>query len=462
MKKVLKKWTDKRYVAENTIFEYENGIQHVHTTKTGIKDFVFEIIFLAGSFFEHEINLPQGTAHFLEHMLCNPNNRFKTEEAQDKFLYGNSKRPEIFTNASTWTRYMSFYGYGHYKGAVRMIEYVGEKMKYPIEKFEKYIENERGVILAELQRSPKESKDEGLAYNRFLYGRYYKGFSENIIGTKKDVKKIKVEDLVEFYETYFNSQNCVIVTQSPKELTAKQSKLISEIALGIKKAKKKTTYQVKKLKNEFRVENFKDEQSQDLFTSFNFFRKIDITKPEYPVFIPLYLARNLLSHLLFKRLRDDLGLTYGVNCFSTYAGFNHALEGFKLNYSFDSLQVIFDEIYKVFMVEADDFIMSKKGLSWLESEKSQYIYQRTNNYNGDYGQNIAFNILMNEKTYAREYDEMIEFVRNISQKNILKTIKQWRKTPPHVWFVSKYKSEKVLSAFEKTELYKYYKDERYK
>ena len=74
-------------------YECNTGIKVLHLNNPATIDFDFAIIFNAGSSYEDMEKVPHGTAHFLEHMLLNPNGIYKDKEEIDKFEQGNKERP---------------------------------------------------------------------------------------------------------------------------------------------------------------------------------------------------------------------------------------------------------------------------------------------------------------------------------------------------------------------------------
>lgn len=117
--KLLDKFKDKNYSAENRIYQFKNGVRLVYSYKPDIKDVDLDIIFLAGSYFEKQIGVPNGTTHFLEHMMMNPNAKFKTQKDIEEFTFGNSRKPTFYKNAANYKNFVKFYAYGHTKGLDR-------------------------------------------------------------------------------------------------------------------------------------------------------------------------------------------------------------------------------------------------------------------------------------------------------------------------------------------------------
>ena len=105
--KKLQEFTDSLTKIKHSIYEFENGIQFLHAQNPSSIDYVLTVIVRAGSSFETIANVPHGTAHFLEHILSgNPNKLLKSKFEIDEFESGNKDEPEIYTNASTYQKYI--------------------------------------------------------------------------------------------------------------------------------------------------------------------------------------------------------------------------------------------------------------------------------------------------------------------------------------------------------------------
>ena len=86
--KIIKKYKDKDYQAESTTYLLKSGLRVVHTEKKALKDVSVKIVFLGGTYFEQELKVPFGTAHFCEHMLCNPNRVLNSRDKMDLYKFG--------------------------------------------------------------------------------------------------------------------------------------------------------------------------------------------------------------------------------------------------------------------------------------------------------------------------------------------------------------------------------------
>jgi predicted Zn-dependent peptidase len=156
--KLLSQFVNKYNNITYKTYELDNGIKLLHLDNPATIDFDFAIIFKAGTSFEMKEQVPKGTAHFLEHMLLNPNSTFKTKEEVDRFEQGSKDRPAIYSNGYTTRKNIFFTCHSNEQGAIRVIERLGSIIEFPKRKFSNMMEKERGIILAEKSRKPKKKE----------------------------------------------------------------------------------------------------------------------------------------------------------------------------------------------------------------------------------------------------------------------------------------------------------------
>ncbi len=172
--KIIKKWVDTNEKTTNYRYSLDNGMEFVHAVNPRSRECNFSVVVSGGMAFEEEIGVPQGTAHFLEHIIFgNPNNFLKTKDKFDSFTFGTKYRPGFSSNATTTRQYVYFYGHGNRKASKRILKYIYAVMNYPKKRIGGFIEKERNIILGELERMYKEDKDSGLEYDKLFIAPYY-------------------------------------------------------------------------------------------------------------------------------------------------------------------------------------------------------------------------------------------------------------------------------------------------
>jgi predicted Zn-dependent peptidase len=456
---LIKEWFDGRYLSKNSIYQLKNGIKIVIVKKRGAKDFVAEACFAAGSYFEDDIGVPQGTAHFLEHMLTNPNSKFKNEDEIDKFKFGNRSKPSVYSNAWTSHKYMTFYAYGHQKGTNRILQFLKATLDYPTERFTEYMERERGVIQAELQRNyVKEAKDDSLASVKYLHEPLYQAFGRRVIGTKSSIAAISLEDLNNYYSNLITQDNLVLAIQTSKDLTQSQLKIIESFGQKLPKVKQEVTVPLVTDDNsELSIRHFQKEDTEGIFMSFSYF--IPTRRDEVPhvEFIPNYFLRSLIGYLGFKIFREKLGLVYSMDHYRSYPLWFNYQYGFKMSFDRTVFQKVLDRLYEFIDKDLEEYLLSEDGKHWLESEISDYIFLRNVNYDGDYAQNLALDEVFKDREYIQLWEDAVEHAKSITTERLIEEVQKWKKLKPKVWSVSEYKDEEIYDIFKESKLYKYFK-----
>ena len=453
MKKVHS-WNDKEYVALNTMYTFTNGATLLHTKKDNIKDYVVDAVFMAGGYFDWELDVPQGTAHFLEHILTCPNRLFEDDDAEDKFKFGTRDFPPVFSNASTWDKYVSYYSWGHPDGYLRILELIHSRLDYPRERIAEFIERERGIITTELnERYKPEELDSSLAYNRFMFVDKNKGFAERRIGTTETIQQISESDLNKMLDQLYVSNNFILAIQSPSDLRKDELAWIEKIMSSVASDKSKPVITGTPSKsNTFKVQHFHDEQSQGMFMSLNFYDEINHDY-EFRNFIPKLFSLRIMQFLISKKLRDELGLIYGVSQFNSYVTWLDYLKGLKLSFGFKDMEEVLVNIEDIMFTKTVEYLRSEDGELWLEDSISNYIFDRTTKYDGDYSQNIAMDILADTRKYGSNWDDVVEFTKTLTIEDIVRNVEWFLSQKPHVWMVSPYESDSVLNVFESSTLH---------
>jgi len=199
------------------IYETNNGVKVLHLDNPATIDFDLAVIHAAGSAFEIQQGVPRGTAHFLEHMLFNPNTYFRSLDDINRFEQGNRERPTLHINAYTHKKYIMFVGHTNEKGTDRIFERIEKIYDFPKEKFSRYINKERNVILAEKSRKRKKKDNSTFMFLDFMFKGIADEFTGDTLGEEMDIKAITINDLEKYYKNKILSNTSVISIQSNGE-----------------------------------------------------------------------------------------------------------------------------------------------------------------------------------------------------------------------------------------------------
>lgn len=456
--KLIEKWKDKYYFAINYIYQADNGLKIIYTYKPDIYQSYIHFNVFGGSYFEKQIGVPNGTAHFSEHLLCNPNKTLKNLNQIREFKFGNRRKPQIFSNAFTSRKVLCLYTDGNSKGFDRMLEYLKYQLQINYPKLFKEFDNERNVILAEELRARPISKDSGIAYDNFMAGDIYPDFCKRVIGTPETINSITKDHIEKYLTSVLNVENCYLTIQSNLKPDKDVLKKLNKFAKSI------TFYPGSKLdisKNEsnyiFKKGHFFDDTVQGIFFSYNI-RKPFMQNISYKNDVFRYLGDRAIAYLFNEILREKYNFIYGSEAINSIYMWDDWLRGFKMTIKKEYIQNVFDLIHSILSNEVVNFLSSKKGNIWFKSQISNYIFYPSLNFNEEYALNISTTLLTGIGTYNYDYGKSVEAAKKVTLEEVIESYKNdYLKLPPSLWFVSSFKEEDIFNELEKSELAKYWK-----
>ena len=431
--KLISQFSNKYNNITYKTYELENGIKLLHLDNPATIDFDFAIMFKAGSSFEIDQKVPKGTAHFLEHMLLNPNSVFKSKEEIDRFEQGNKDRPAIYTNGYTSKKYMAFTCHSNEQGYMRVLDRLDSILEFPKRKFSNQMEKERGIVLAEKSRRPKKKKDNHLMCLEFLFKGIQDEFVYDGLGEAEDIKKIGIDDLEKFFKNRFTSGHCVLAMQSNGDLRKSIENRIEQLSQKIPSGNRYDLRDID-MKNRWRVGTFTEEKSSGVSIDFIYFDKKD-EKIDYKKYGIQYIYGRLLDWLAFDILREKMSLIYD---FSVYRlknlSFDYDINGFRFTTPKEKASKMLTELHTLLYKTSISFLKSKRGKEWFDDVISTYIFPRTTKFDEELAEN-AVSILLedgeifNSNTAVRE-------AKKITIQDIKEYLDERLKTPPHIWVES--------------------------
>ena len=157
--------------------------------------------FKAGSAFEESGK--NGIAHLLEHMIFKGNNNLKPGEFDYKIesLGGMSNASTGYDDA----HYYVLVPKDNFRESLALLTNIILSPSINPYEFEK----EKSVVIDEIKQQ-NDQPDENL-FNYFL-SRVWNDhkYGKTILGTEKDVQKLKISDLEKFHKNFYNTRNCCI------------------------------------------------------------------------------------------------------------------------------------------------------------------------------------------------------------------------------------------------------------
>ncbi|MCK9368526.1 insulinase family protein [Candidatus Dojkabacteria bacterium] len=460
--KLIKKWRDTVCDVENFLYKNDLGLKVVHTLNKNSKDTVIDVVVKSGTYFEKMTNTPNGTAHFLEHMLCKPNHIFKTQKAIDNFENGTIKTPKLITNASTTFKFQFFYGFCNSQGEDKLMKRILSMVCYPTRLFQKHIEKERKIIISELQNKKKPINDSYLQHTKFsLQNGFYTNTFSLIGETEENIKKISTKDLIKYYNSCFNIPNIIITIQSPKKISQMMQKYIDKIALHFHKNENNITrIKPEKLYNECKIQVFHDSQLQGSTLYFDYFRKIvpsNITYP-YKEYLLSVFSLGLLRYVCSDILREKKGYIYGIGTSTiNHLTWYNSVESVDLTLKVNLVTAAIDMFYEVIKNKANRFLDSKNGKRWFEGKISTFIYLNTEPYDKDYAEELGIRQLINKGVYDFEKAKKIGMKIKIGDLKDFFS-ERFVDIPPRIWVESPEDEKTILKEINNSKLVKRWKD----
>lgn len=267
------------------------------------------------------IKLPNGTAHFLEHLTFKMKNN---EDATDYFV-------ELGSDVNAYTTFnvtcYEVFGYNSFKENLSTLINFVQTPFYN----KKMVENEKGIITEEVKMYDDEIETE-LMFRSFK-NMLHKDNTKNLVaGTTEDVQSIELEDLERAYKTFYHPSNMYITITgnfNPEEALA----IIEETESKFKFGRKENITVIKEKEPNTVVKDYEEIKAKVEVPKVNFgikipyssFSSLKLTKLQLNVYI------NIITNAMFGRtseLRERLVsgniITDGLYASRTYLD-NHVL-----------------------------------------------------------------------------------------------------------------------------------------
>ena len=245
----------------------------------------------------------KGVSHFIEHMMFKGTKKRNNEKLNEdlEFLGG------------------EYNAYTDYDATVYTISCLGEELESAVELLSDMIinssfdteevEKERGVILSEIKSGIDDIED--LSFQKINEVAFNKSpLKYEVTGLEENVEKFTREDIVEYYNKYYNPDNAIISVVSSME----HEEILDIIKNNFAKwqgVTKKSLVNVKEDNNNVKVVNYKNNIEQStimyLFTFYNLSKE-----EELPLRILNHRLGESANSLLFREIREKRGLAYDI------------------------------------------------------------------------------------------------------------------------------------------------------
>lgn len=342
-----------------------NGITVVTVEMPHIHALEIAMFVRAGLRFENPTN--NGISHFLEHMMYRGNLKYPDSLSLNKAFESIGRE----LRASTLCEY-TYYGFSpHISQVERGMELFADFFTGPT--FPE-IDLEREIILEEYLEELNE-KGENVDIDNLACQLLYEGSSLAMptIGTEATIKSINLEMLREYFDTYYQTRNMILVGAGPivREQFFNFAKRYFDKIPDREKAIKKDHF-LKSLDEDQKVPAQLFQQDSDSQVQLQLcFRSQSYNHPDY---FPLSLIGRVFddgfSSRLQRALREDRGLVYSVEC--------------RVTSFSDTGTVDFDvsvrpekvcEVARILIAEIKTFLEAGPTESELEHVKQRYFYE---------------------------------------------------------------------------------------
>lgn len=282
--------------------EFSNGSVHLHHRTPGMRTASFFIWFNVGSRQEKETEY--GVCHLIEHLIF----KGKDPLTGKRFSTLIEERGGII-NAMTTKEYTCF----ELMGTVQVVKAMTPlflKMVGKLDFTSKEFTEEKKVVLQEIKED--NGSAEYLVEEKFFGKCFNSDLGHPIAGSTRDVKKLTVDICQKFYKKYFSTGRmvtCFVGDQQEKSFLNILSKPMEEMEFVSK------LYRPKILKKARGIHKFKSTLKKQHELSVIEWGIDGVTLDDNDrmemTLVDLYLTDGMTSYL-FKRLREEEGLIYGL------------------------------------------------------------------------------------------------------------------------------------------------------
>ena len=384
-----------------------NGITVVIETMPYLRSAAFGVWVKVGSSNENSKN--NGISHIIEHMLFKgTKNRTAKQIADDMARIGGD------INAYTSKECTSFYAITLDEHLPDAIEIIGDMLTHSLIE-EKSLEKEKGVIIEEIDMyddSPEDLVHEMLQMK--VWDNHPLGYQ--ISGTKKAVRSISRQEIIEFMSDNYVSENMVISVAgniNEKEIIDLLETNFAAIPKGKRRMDcSKPIYHTSMYRKEKDVEQ--------LHLNLAFESIIADSEEKYVLTILNSVFGGSINSRLFQEIRENLGLTYSIYSYGSAfrtAGLLHvygAMNPMQLEAVVQKVFTIIEDLKKCGLTK-DELMMTKEQ---IKTELIMGNESAKNRMNSN-GKSILF------KNYITPLEETIRKVNEVNSEEVIAFANQY-------------------------------------
>lgn len=301
------------------IKEFPNGLKVIAEEMPSYFPFSVSFSVMSGS--RDELTVPNGTAHFLEHIVFRRTKRLKSRQIAKEFeKYG------AIANAFTTKEYTSYFATANYNNLEKVFKLLYEVVLEP-EFNQQDIIKERKIILDEIisaEDDPEDLLTDKISSLEFENQK----IANPIAGSLDSVNEISMNHLNYFFEDNYNPENIIIAYAGAN--INEFINLVSKFDF-ISKGKVKKRESIKFNKAKIKEENSDITNQTHLMLSYLHSDNSLNLRTSFALFN--IMISEAMSSRLYQNLREKKGITYNIySGLSNYTDFTE----FYIYTSFDS------------------------------------------------------------------------------------------------------------------------------
>lgn len=314
-----------------------------------------------------------GTAHFLEHMLCNETENFSRNDYQQMFA-----NMGVESNAFTTEKYITFFTVAP-DSCLRSTLDINSRLLFNKEFNQESIDSEREAVKEEIRMYSGENQPDFLSELFRVSTNVMEG--SRILGTEEDVDKITKEAFVDYIDENFVSENMIISVCS--DLEFEEIKDMFE-KYFVSKAKSNP-----QKRNVYRKTFFGPNASHTAVccddkqktVDMEFLYRVNLTERENELysFLEQYIFNGFNGRLL-KNLRTKHALVYSSSFYTGTTGTDVYYKGFSILTSKNKVNKVIDVLGEILKdlctngISEQELNMCKQRIRVIEDEK--YVSQK--------------------------------------------------------------------------------------
>lgn len=390
------------FALDYNVYKLDNGqtvvIQQVKTNPIVTMDTWIK----TGSINETDKN--NGVSHFLEHLFFKGTKNYAPGEF-DKIL----ENKGAVTNAATSKDFTHYYITIPVKDFDLALEMHADMLLNPLIP-RKELEKERKVVLEEIAKDANSPNT--LVYEN-LISMLYKThpYKRKVIGTSEVVSTIHRDEILDYYNTYYNPSNMVTVIIGDVDPQAALEKVKKDFNAEYKKPLK-NVYQIEKpLTKQERKIAYTDTQSGYLLIGFRGV-KID-SKDSYALDVLATVLGDGRSSVFYQTIKEQKQLAYSIGAANT--GFrDDGIFYISANFTPDKEKKLEDTIF------AEVKKVQKSGITQEQLNLAKNIIERDTFYSRESISNIAGEIgyTMVTTDDIKYYETYLDNIKKVTAEDV--------------------------------------------